>query len=153
VTIVAEQPPATEAAGRVRRAVGSAEDELPGWPPGKTWGLARDVAAVLGCTRQTVHVMRAAGRIRARAHGLRSWRFHRDEALRLVRSRALGESLDGAYGEGPAPVDRALHLLDALTPAERDRVAYEIARRRLEQPGVSGGLRGDWSPVVRGGRP
>jgi excisionase family DNA binding protein len=123
------------------------EDELPGWPPGKTWGLARDVAAVLGCARQTVHVMRAAGRIRARAHGLRSWRFHRDEVLRLVRSRAVGEELAGAYGEGPAPVDRALHLLDALTPVERDRVGYEIARRRLETPSSGGGL-----AVVRGGR-
>jgi hypothetical protein len=79
--------------------------------------------------------MRAAGRIRARAHGLRGWRFHRDEVLRLVRSRAAGEALEGAYGDGPAPVDRALALLDALTAAERDRVAYEIARRRLEQPG------------------
>lgn len=109
------------------------DDDLPGWPPGKVWGLAKHVASVLDCDVDTVYKMRALGRLRARAHGERAWRFHRDEVLRFVRGTA-GTPPAGPAREldGAPPMARALALLDALTPAEQRVLGLEAARRACE---------------------
>jgi excisionase family DNA binding protein len=96
-------------------AVPAAQEDLPGWPPERVWGLAPEVAVALGCHRQTVYKMARAGLLPARPHGLHGWRFHRDDVLRLLRSQ-------GAAAEAPAPlatVDELLVAASRLRPEER----------------------------------
>ena len=106
-----------------------APDELPGWPRDRVWGLAPEVAAALGCHRQTVYKMARAGVLPARPHGLHGWRFHRDDVLRLMRSQ--GAPAPAPAAQEPRPLERILALLDALTEDELFRVCQEAGRRGL----------------------
>lgn len=105
-------------------------DELPAWPPGRTWGLATDVAVALSCHPRTVHKMRAAGLLPARPHGVRSWRYHREEILRLVRAgEVLPDGAPPSAQDARSALQRALGLLDGLAPAELEQVASEALRQ------------------------
>lgn len=54
------------------------------------WMTAQGVAAELGCHVETVYAMAKAGTLPgARRHGMRSWRFHREELEAYKRGRSL----------------------------------------------------------------
>ena len=135
-----------------------AEVDLPGWPTGKRWGLAKHVATVLDCDVDTVYRMRAAGRLPAIPHGERSWRFDREAILAFVRGTptphgapAAAQAAQAAQvAEGGPPLARALALLGALTPDEQEVLGLEAARRAQE--GRQSTARTSGLAVVRGGR-
>ena len=104
------------------------DDELPGWPPDRTWGLAPEVAVALGCHRQTVYKMARAGILPARPHGLHGWRFHRDDVLRLLRSQGAPVPVPR-----PATVDELLAAAGRLSPTERLRLAGRLLAAAAEE--------------------
>ena len=130
-----------------------AEVDLPGWPTGKRWGLAKHVATVLDCDVDTVYRMRAAGRLPAIPHGERSWRFDREAIVAFVRGTLAAHGAPAAppVAEGGPPLARALALLGALTPDEQEVLGLEAARRAQE--GRQSSARTSGLAVVRGGRP
>ena len=75
----------------------------------KPWMTAQEVAAFLGCHTDTVYEMRSAGKLPARPHGTRSWRFARTDVEQLGRAEAPTTVVSPA-------MDRAIrtHLATAL---------------------------------------